>query len=445
LTGDYPVARPIGPKVRASFLGIHRLNEILAYDSGHSLDQFAAELPRIAAALAAGGEVPPETAYLIKKTVRAFLGQVDGLAFALRDAVRSCADEVGLPLTTKERAKLREKKYDAASDTITGQPALLNTPDSLKLALRYFPKLFGSSYELRTDGVAWRAFKRLVRTRNGFTHSATLNDISPVNAVPVLKPTLLWFFQQMQLLYADIAPRLGIVLKPTAAYMDDPFLGFNEDEHPWVAPFTDDDHTAIASNSSQTLEYAKRLLAHAHDDTHRALAEIKLIGRPTHLSPASQMNVRNAVRTLFSNVEAVIFTAKRFVEASASRGEVALSLADRERLVDGEVEDRFAGALTLWSREFGEGRVPRTSGEAWKHFRGARFLRNRLTHPKSADRLTVGLKEVNQLLAALTYFQQAFDLLHLNPDRWAKVAAAASAAIKDAVGAESDLESEDEV
>jgi hypothetical protein len=375
------MAIPISSKLQASFAAITAINDILSKDTHECIMQLGPEVKRYQA----DGTVTDDTRYLLRKTIRTFMTQVDGIAFALRDAVLAHAKSAGLTLTNKERAELRERKYDASTDSITDEQDLLNTPDGLKLALRSFPKLFGSTYSLDTNGVAWRMFARLSKVRNRITHPRSLEQFAPINAGPVLIQCIFWFLRQTELCYLDIAPRIGVQLK-SITITPDPFIGFNEKEHPLATIYTKEHDRIIAADPSKSLEYVSLLLDQCNSDRSRALDEVKEKGKLL-LSPAHQGAVRNAVRTIFANIEAITFNAQGFLEAAESRGDIRFTEADRALFVTGELEDRFAGALTLWSREFGDGRVWLTSGEAWKNFRGARFLRNRLTHPKSAETL----------------------------------------------------------
>jgi hypothetical protein len=406
---------PISSKLQASFGAITSINEVLRIDTEECLKQLASEVLRFKA----NGSVTDDTRYILRKTIRTFMTHVDGIAFAFRDAVLTNADDVGLVLTKRERAGLRERKYDASADKITDERDPLSTPEGLKLALRYFPKLFGSTYVLDTSGVAWRMFLRLSKVRNRITHPRSLEQFAPVNAGPVLIQCLFWFFRQTELCYLDIAPRIGVQLR-SVTITPDPFIGFNEKEHPLMSIYTKEHERIIAADPSKSLEYVSRLLDHSESDRSRALDEVKLKSKPL-LSPTHQGAIRNAVRTIFANTEAITYAAQRFLEAAESRGDIQLTEGDHALFVVGELEDKFAGALTLWSREFGDGRVWLTSGEAWKNFRGARFLRNRLTHPKSVRTLRVGLPELNLLLAALTYYGQALSFMTLNRERWADI------------------------
>src|ERR1700732_1884995 len=94
----------IGSKLRDSFSSITAINTVLHNDTLRCLNQLGTELQRINA----GGEISNHTRYLLKKTVRVFVGQVDGLAYVFRQAVVESADETGLALTNRQRAELLE-------------------------------------------------------------------------------------------------------------------------------------------------------------------------------------------------------------------------------------------------------------------------------------------------------------------------------------------------
>src|SRR6202040_1144346 len=398
----------ISSKLRDSFSNITAINDLLFYDSMRCLSQLGEDLQRIRA----GGEVTAGSRYLLKKTVRAFVGHVDGLAYVFRQAVLANAKEMALTLTTKERARLSEYKYDKSSDTLLDTPAMLDTVEGLKLALKYFPQLFGSSYRLNTGGVAWRALKRLIDVRNGLAHPASLNEMSPANAAPILGQPIYWFFYQMQLIYADIAPRIGVTLK-TVEQKPDPFLGFDERRHPWHEAFSDADHQQIASDWSQSLKYTQTFLDHCHDERRRAIEEVARHKAHNILDPGYQSDVRLAICMLFATMEALTFVAKRYVLSAESRGDVVLTADDHACLEDGEIEDRLAATMTLWSRKVGRCQVWRTVGEEWKSFRGSRFRRNQFVHPKNVDSLLVRGQDLNHLAAILGYYKQALNFMHL--------------------------------
>src|SRR5215203_2785644 len=69
--------------------------------------------------LAEGGPLDVKKAtFWIKTVIRSILGLMDGLSFAMRGTVLQNAKDVGLTLTTKERARLQERRYDPKTDSV---------------------------------------------------------------------------------------------------------------------------------------------------------------------------------------------------------------------------------------------------------------------------------------------------------------------------------------
>ncbi len=427
-------------QLQQSFQEISKLNHILGKDTMRSFSAMKDVVLRFDAgekSKSLGGDA----CFLIKTTIRAFLGQVDGLGYALRRAVLSSAEDAGLVLTQKERAKLSEKRYDSKTNTLTDKRALLNTPESIKVGFEYFPRLVGTTFNLDTSGDGWRGFKRLVRVRNGFTHPKTIEDLSVTNSGQALQPTLAWFSSQAQNLVIECGRAMGVSLA-SAGVLDAKALKYRESEHPWVTIFRDEDYELIAADAGRALEYIKTMLRLSSEDTLRALTLMTRKDFPM-FSYEWEYATRMAVRTMFSDVEAITAAAQFFTDAAARRGDIPVhGLLDKS---DGdEIEDKFATALTRFSAEFGNETVLPTSGDSWKAFRGARFLRNRLTHPKAVGDLRVELKNFQLIHDALGYFLGAHDALFIDAEKWASLASSVGKAIKERHEATEQRDSEDE-
>ena len=155
-----------------------------------------------------------------------------------------------------------------------------------------------------------------------------------------------------------------------------------------------------------------------------ALASDALSSRTILLSPFSQFAFRTYARTLFAEVEGATSAARFFIEAAVDREKVWLSDADRASLEEVEIEDRFVAACNLWARrEFGNDHVLERKGNGWKHLRGARAFRNRITHPKSPESFKVDLELTKTLLGAHSFFMDGWgEGLYLDADKWAEKA-----------------------
>jgi len=396
-------------RFQESFRAVTAINDILQEDSSLALRQLHDAVTRFNHDQ--NQENLEEAEFCAKASIRAFLGHVDGIGYALRRVVIKCADEAGLSIPTKKLADLMERKYDSQTDSILEEAKLLSTESSIKLATNWFPKLSGSDFRLDTDGEGWRGFKRLITVRNAFTHPEQLEDLFPKLALPAIHPTIVWFLVQMHDMFAACASKLGF---PQPAHeivvLEYPY---KEKDYPLSTVFSERDISDIQSVAARTYEYVKVMIVKSSRDVVRALDLAKVGSLPLH-SHGYQYAVRNAVRALFAEVEARIGAALFFIEAAEKRDEIKLSAADRQSLSDGEVEDKFVAALTIFSREFGNDYILETSGELWKEFRGARFFRDRLTHPKDPLGLKVDLKAVMTLLKAAKYFLDTSVALTLN-------------------------------
>jgi hypothetical protein len=353
---------------------------------------------------------PKAIAFWTRTTIRCFMGLIDGLSFSMRQAVRQCAKDAGLALTPKEQTDLKSKRL----------PSLV----SLKLAFRTFPRLFGSDYSLDAGGEEWRGLQRIVKVRNKFTHPTVLEDLALHNALPALLPTIAWVYREIMTLFAGIEQRLGMGPLREIPNFDVP--AYRESQSPWVQIFKDEDYSLIKGQGGRTLDYVKQMFFTLSDDT-RAAMDVTRNAFPSHavsvVPPMLQFAFRTYARTLSSEIEGTISAARFFIEAGVERDKVILSVADRASLEDEELEDRFAATCNLWAREFGNGYVLMKEGPNWKHLRGARAFRNRITHPKGLASFRVDLDLMETLVGAHGFFMEGWgESLYLDGDKWSEKA-----------------------
>ena len=392
------MAQP-GRRFKESFRTVTEINDILQEDSSLAFRQLHEAVTKFNDNQ--NQENLHAAEFYAKASIRAFLGHVDGIGYALRRVVVKCADEAGLSIPTKKFAELRERKYDPGTDSILEEAKLLSTESSIKLATTWFSRLAGVDFKLDTDGEGWRGFKRLITVRNAFTHPKQLEDLFPKLALPAIHPTIIWFLVQMHDMFADCASKLGF----SQQHHEDVVLEYPYKEHsyPLSTIFSDQDISNIQSVAGRTYRYVDLMVRASNREIMYLLDQARVGSLPLN-SHGYQYAVRNAVRALFAEVEARIGAALFFIEAAEKRDEIKLSEADRRSLSNREVEDKFVAVLTIFSREFGNDYIPETASELWKEFRGARFFRDRLTHPKDPLGLKVDLKSVMTFLKAAKYF-----------------------------------------
>ena len=212
-------------------------------------------------------------------------------------------------------------------------------------------------------------------------------------------------------MFADCSSKLGFPPpRHEAVVIEYPY---KESQYPMSDIFSDGDISDIQSVGARTYKYVELMIKQSSLDVRRSLklGQIGSLQTPSH---DFQFTVRNAVRTLFAGVETIIGGAQFFLEAAKRRKEITLSETDINFLSGGKIEDKFVSVLTIFSREFGNDYIPDTTGPLWKEFRGARFFRDRLTHPKDPHGLLVDIESFWTLSKAADYFIGAFKALTPN-------------------------------
>jgi hypothetical protein len=264
-------------------------------------------------------------------------------------------------------------------------------------------------------------------------------------ALPALLPTITWIYREILILFGDIEQCLS--LSPIREIPDPGVPVFREAQSPWVQVFKDEDYSLIKGSGGRTLDYVKKMFFMLSDDTRESLdlAKGAFSASGLHLSSMLNFAFRTYARTLFSEIEGTISAATFFIDAALERGAVNLSEIERASLKEGEIEDRFVAACNLWAREFGNGYVIEKSGSNWKHLRGARAFRNRITHPKRLESIRVDPSLMDMLLGAHSFFMEGWgEGLYLDSEKWAKKAGGIEEVIeREEMHAKEDPESEE--
>ncbi len=397
-----------GRDFQESFRELTQIDNLLQGDSSLALRHFHDAVARFNTD--SSSEHGEAADFYAKACIRAFLGHVDGIGYVLRRFVVKCAGEAGLSIPPKKLAELMDRKYESTLDSISSKEKRLSTESSIKVAVTWFPKLVGSDFRLDTDGEGWRGLRRIIHVRNKFTHPEKLEHLFSHAAFAAIHPTIIWFLVQMRDMFADCSAKLGIPQpRQESVVLEFPY---KEKDHPIPIIFSAQDTSDIEDVAARTYKYVELMARRFSRDVVRAFDLIK--NSLPLLSNCHQYAVRTGVRTLFSEVEARTGATIFFLRAAEKRGEIKLSEADNRSLSGGEIEDQMVASLTIFSREFGNDYVPEASGESWKEFRGTRFFRDRLTHPKDSLSLKVDLKAVLTFFKAAKYVVDTSDALTPN-------------------------------
>ncbi|HEY0511213.1 MAG TPA: hypothetical protein VGH73_04880 [Thermoanaerobaculia bacterium] len=262
-----------------------------------------------------------------KTAVRALFGLVDGVGYAMRSTVIEMAQELGVELSDRDKLKLQEKRITRTGKVVEDR---LSPVESLKLAAKHYPLLFGVKFDLGLGGEHGKAFLALADIRNDITHPENLEHLLAKDLFKYWIPGYTWVLSRLGDLLALCAQQVGGLGTNTRPFGDlSPYK--HSEREPRV--FSDQGYQTIRSGSLRTLEYVKQAFGVLMSDTRRAMAlTSSSTSIDSFLGPHGQFGFRNWIRTFSSEVEGTIHIASFFISASAERGEFVLSGEDRESL-----------------------------------------------------------------------------------------------------------------
>lgn len=421
----------IDKKLSSSLKFLGSINSELSRDTHFCLETL---MPMVIA-YGEGREDLENVTFWAKSAVRCFTNQVDGISFSMRKAVLHLEHDVDLGLTNRERAELSELKYDSKSDSVKEEFLSKGPKEILKLAFRYFPKLFGSDWKLDTNAQGWGSFTEILKARNKITHPSRIERLYPVEIYAHLVPSIVWFYTTMLGMLAECAARLGLSFKRDNTTFDvKPFRGIPDLKIEPDPSF----YKRIEEYGSDSLKYVNEMMRKLSSDTMRAL---DLLSEGLRKAPAKHAKIRLpprvvfagrlSARTLFSEVEGMTAALSFFIAAAEKRSEVAISKEDREALVifDGRQESKFdecerlAVVGELFSKFFGDGgQTIDRQGSDWKKFQICRGYRNRITHPRDLEDLDLKLGTIESLAGAMGWYANEFlNAISIDADRWSSL------------------------
>jgi len=330
-----------------------------------------------------------EVVFWLKASIRAFFAQVEGVSYALRQATLAAAERGLLSLTIKETAQLSGRKINKETGTLGGLIKGGQAADRLKLALKYFPRVFGSSWQPDLGTRGFSEYRELQVIRNGITHPTTLENLFPVEAEKYLVPAIDWFGSQFVAMMADIGLTLGHSAHSGWAPMDlEPFRKLEIEKLPVPPGFYDE----IARSSRKDLTLTRAIFSELSRDSNRARQfrrETNLSASAVESSPVVQFAGRVYVRTIFTEIEALASRAAKMLLNSAQRREIVLPNAEKSKLESIEIVDRAEAVAKLFPQHFGDHPTAVIDDRAWFAFRESARFRDRITHPDSPEKLTL--------------------------------------------------------
>lgn len=354
-----------------------------------------------------------EVCFWGKAVVGCLFAHMDALGYAARKCAVLFRTLGELTLTNRELAKLSEVRYDAANDSLTRLPQLLNPPESFKLGVRYFSRLLGSDHNLAVGDERWKGVVDVWKARRRFTHPKRIEDLYAVEMFGGLQSSLVWHYGELVRWFAACSQSVGLPVPPFVK--DISTFRVRPVTVRTSAMFSEEElEEQIERFGSRSLAYTTQFFKLLRYDSNRAaLVERRARTKQGERSGSTAFARRLLLRTECTQVEAINAAARFQLKAARLRGEI--TFYDEElAAVSGypeSVGELFSSA-NLWSQHLGRGKkidLPSKTGRdvitAWKR-------RDRLVHPQRPEDLEIEELESLEFSRALLDLQRkAYDCL----------------------------------
>lgn len=326
--------------------------------------------------------------FWLKTCIRAFHGSMDAMGFTLRRLVVEAVKSGDLSIPNRDLAKLSDRRYNRELDEVSDQSIRTPTPESLKLGLRFFPKLFGSRWEPDYGSSGWQALKKLLRARNAFTHADRIEKTMPREAYLFLEAGLKWYASAMGRLLAECSKNYDVPLEANVELPDPDTVEIPRTPKP-IEILDAEFYREVEESSDKLAKYGVSMLELLGQDTERArvlVAEFaKQAGMPEAKLARSekyQFATRNLLRTLFSEVEGALGYAEFLLSSATQSGMLSISDSDLAAIKSGELDERLRVALSVLPSKAGSGHLA-LDHKDWDNFLLAKDWRDKVTHPRA--------------------------------------------------------------
>jgi hypothetical protein len=397
---------------------LNDLMSALGADTRKSLERF---LPLIESLGKGEAREFREAVFWLKATIRAFFAQVEGISYALRYATLEAADRGHLNLTLKEKSQLSGRKINKATGTLGDLIKGGQAADRLKLAFKYFPRVFGSGWQPDLGTRGFSEYRELQSIRNAITHPTTLESLFPIEAGKYLVPAIDWFGSQFAAMLVDISTRQGRPGHSGWAPMDlEPFRKLEIEKLPVAQDFYEE----IAKSKRKDLTLTRAIFFELGRDTEiasRFHREANLSASSIERSPLVQFASRLYVRTIFTEIEALASRAATMLLNSAQRSATVLSDEEKHKLESIEIVGRAAVVTKLFPQHFGDHPAAGIDDRAWFAFREIARFRDRIVHPDSAEKLILKAGTFRCLIDLHDWYRQFIIALEIGA-KWEKLA-----------------------
>ncbi len=130
--------------------------------------------------------------------LRAFITEVEGMLFVMRQIVVWASERGEIELSTAEAALIREQEFviNVARKRIEERDRSNRLLENFFLTFSLFPKVFRSSFQVDYGNHGWEMFQRVVKVRNSITHPKNPGDlVLHPNMYNVVLDAFSWFHE----------------------------------------------------------------------------------------------------------------------------------------------------------------------------------------------------------------------------------------------------------
>jgi hypothetical protein len=124
-----------------------------------------------------------DTQFARRTLIRTLFAFVEGLTNQLSSVAAASATMTSGILSSEELAALREESYEVDDEgRVRTRATQIAIRRRVRLALRCYPRIHGSTFTADFGGVGWEQFQGALRIRNRLTHPRTERDLSVSDA-----------------------------------------------------------------------------------------------------------------------------------------------------------------------------------------------------------------------------------------------------------------------
>lgn len=385
---------------------VRLLNEIspaLRYDRARDVEDLNSDLRQSLA----GNPPLHDFDNHLKSAIRSLFGEMEAFTFSVATAVLE-VQPIGI--SNEELAVLKECDYDSATDLISTEVRRYPLALRLKTACHWFLRVCGVPEPQDWPAETGRHFKDLTRVRNRLTHPSRIEDLIVTGAFGSFRYMAVWFPAYAGNTLAAASQAIGLHEVTTGQLA--PTIPGSLGVIPQVDQVFDDEfYRQVFSNPSIAIRYINFFSRRLDDDLKMAFFYSRTALTPPYSQDAIGRAVRHMIRAITTNLEGLVGFTSFFMRAvRRSRAKIRFPQG-----IKGESPaDRAIRVLTAFSTAFGNDVSPERDS-SWTALCQVFDLRDRLTHPRKAADVLLGVDELSTAMTALGWsVSQAFPAVLLD-------------------------------